>query len=371
MISALTQQNFLALFARIISRDYLYPLQSSGPGYELFQAYAKMLERASRATRSLDQGLYVITAPGAAFAKGTVEFYRDTAVAGAFGQQRGTVVKASRGGAQFILTQGVTFGVGDLGPHSAPVIAVAPGYEWNLPGQVITANGEFQAGWIDTIQVPFQKPDFADPTVKVRQIVDTTGGVTGYLEQLGADRGVVRNAGEATEAYRARIQILPDTVSPGALRRAVENILTPLGLTYQFIETWQASYQTGFDAPNTVTPVFAFDDPRPSPPLAFRNRWEDEVEFRAAVIVVLPRITSIAERGAAFDDPGVLESDFHTALGRRAQSAYDAPVDSGVIFGSGYDGVDLQQNALVKSIFDALQSIKAGGIAVVVELEGN
>jgi len=56
-----------------------------------------------------------------------------------------------------------------------------------------------------------------------------TGGRLAMLDELGAERNIGRAPGETDDAYRQRIATLPDTVSPNAIRRAVNRVLSPLG----------------------------------------------------------------------------------------------------------------------------------------------
>jgi len=56
-----------------------------------------------------------------------------------------------------------------------------------------------------------------------------TGGTTGELDELGGERNIDRAPGESDESYRKRVVQLPDLVSPNALRRVVNRILTPYG----------------------------------------------------------------------------------------------------------------------------------------------
>ena len=265
----------------------------------------------------------------------------------------------------------LTKAVAELGAKTVVVLDdLSAGYEWNVLGQEIAPNADVQPGYIDTIDTPLQTPEFGDPTMKVRQLVAITDGVTGFLEQLGLDRGVPRATGEPTEQYRARVRTLPDTVSFDAVRRAVESVLAPLNISFQYIETFLLSYQSCFDAPNTLAPIFVYDDPRPQPPRPFMNRWLDENEFRGAFIIVVPRLAAITERGMVYDDPEDIQGNFFTNLGRRAQSAYDSPNDTTVVYAGVYDGEDQQQQALMQALFFLLQQTKAAGVSAILEQEG-
>lgn len=56
-----------------------------------------------------------------------------------------------------------------------------------------------------------------------------TGGACGFLDELGNERGLPRFTGESDDVYRKRIAVPADVVSPGAVTRAANKILEPLG----------------------------------------------------------------------------------------------------------------------------------------------
>jgi hypothetical protein len=159
---------------------------------------------------------------------------------------------------------------------------------------------------------------------------------------------MARLEAELDSAYRYRLRNLPDTVSPGAIVRLCDAYLDQFGIEYEFVEVWQLDYQTCWDAPspNVGTPsyaaslptspvyydnLFVYDDPVgtraawPNP--QFRNRWLDEVEYRGAFIVVVDPLDPV------------------------------------------YDGTPAG-NAAVLGLYTQLQQIKLGGVAAIIELEG-
>lgn len=378
--------HFLGLLDRIFPFDYLSPLKvNSDSGYEIYQQYAAVFARASLATERFECGNVIIYATGGSFATGEVEFYRPTAAAGALTILAGTVVTTDSG-RDFVVTQPVDFGALEAGPLPAQVRAVAVGYEWNLPGRVITSSGITLDGPIDTIKLLYLDPAFADQTLEVQQLLETEGGCAADLDGLGADRGLPRQTGELDPAYRLRIRSLADTVSPGAIIRLAQSILDPIPVAWTFIETWSIAYQTCYDAPspNVGTPsylappypnplydsnLFALDDPRPTYPL--RNVSLDELEDRGAFIIDLDA-TPLKDCGFALDDPGMVPADFRNPVtGRqRGTSAYDLtlsmPADE--VFPAALDGYDVSFRALQTSLFQQLQKIKAGGVAALVEV---
>lgn len=380
------KQHFLDLFDRLYPFDYLAPMKASrNAGYEAFQAWAALGERISLAAERLECGNIIMSAPGPSRATGTVEFYRTEATSGAFTVLKGTVVATSRGDRRFRTTSDVSFGSLSLGPVTANVEAVDYGYEYNVPGQLITPTSSITLeGEIDTVYAAVTSPGYI-PELKVKQILPTTGGVPAMLDALGADRGLTRGQGESDDAFRLRVRTLADTVSPGAIKRAAAAALNPYGLSWQFIETWDVAYQTAYDAPspNSGTPtyqatpptnprydstLFVYDDPRPEYP--FRNRYLDDVEARGAFIIAV-RNTTLYDVGLAYDDPGATPADFHNpTTGRsRGTAAYDltSSMNPNLVFPSVYDGFDTLKASIYSGLYNTLQEIKAGGVTAIIE----
>lgn len=386
------QQHFLDMFGRLLPQDYLYPLQYTGPGYEVLQAYGAVGERVSLGIARLDCGAHILTSFGSALATGEVQFSRPGVSAGAVTIKAGTIVTTSVGGRDFVTTEDLAFGSSDIGPLSVPVQAIAPGYEWNVLGLVTTAGNEQIPGQIDSIKKMIQDPAYTDTTFIVSQANDTTGGQPAMLDQLGADRDLPRHPGESDAAYKLRIRRLPDTVSPNAIVRTIHSILDPLNASFDFIETFLSSYQESWDvpSPNTGTPtyqatipsaidtnLFTYDDPRPAYP-PFRNRWLDDNDFRGAFIVTVPDLGAISDCGMAYDDnandatglitPPTTPGGVNGAT--RAMSAYDVlrttPVPQG-----GYDGFDLGKSSVYLSLYNVLAATKAGGVFFSIELQGS
>lgn len=377
--NSFTTQYFLSLFERLLPYDYLYPLETTGPGYELFHAFSKIGERLSLAVKRLDDGLYVITAPPASFTEVEVLLSRPlSSTSVGFTELAGTVIETRFGGRKFELLEDVIFGPLEAGPKPVRAKAFFPSYQWNVLGRQETPDGEELAGEISKVVSPFQRFAFSEPFIQVSQLEFASGGVPGFLEQLGLERGIPRVIGEGVEEYRSRLQSLPDTVSPAAMKRNLDLIWKPLLLDYSFIETWEITYQSCYDSPSTpisgslLDPTtFVYDDPRPTTP--FKNRWLDDIEFRGAFIVVLPVLTSFLQRSVAVDDTGILNIDFETPYGKRACPAFDITSDLpdvDLLLGF-FDGYDVDAQAYYVATNNTLQNIKPAGVAAILELEGN
>lgn len=373
-----TEEDLLAVIDRVFPEWYLMPLKNPGPGWELFQSYAKVFERVSLAVGRSQCSAYVTHASGGKHSQGIVEFYRSSLISGIFTIKKGTIVKTSKTNRSYRVTRDYAFGATDL-TILATVEAVGYGPEYDVPGPVITADGTLLPGEIDTLTLPILEPVFAEPTLQVRQVLDTTGGQAAVLDQHGLDRGLPRLHNETDSNYKGRIRAMPDTVSPDALRRQLDAIFLPMGLSYELIETWQNEYQSCWDAPlGTIThpemgtlaeDTFAFDDPRTN---VFRGRWMDDRDCPAGLVVVVPALTSMLMRGMAYDDAVTTEVGYETVLGLRASCTYDEPdqdVDGSLLLGF-YDADDLGQNNFYLHVNNVLNQIKGGGTSSALELKG-
>lgn len=87
---------------------------------------------------------------------------------------------------------------------------------------------------------------FNDMGITVVQPDELAGGRDAWLDALGEERRVFRRLGETDAAYRDRICELPDTISPGAIRRIARRILDPLGIRFVIKETRDPSTWPGF-----------------------------------------------------------------------------------------------------------------------------
>jgi hypothetical protein len=288
----------------------------------------------------------------------------------------GTIVTTSSGGRDFATTVDVAFAPTALGPFSATIQALGKDYAWNVPGTITAADGELLPGDIDTIKTLVEDPPMLDLGIQVRQPAATTGGAAGTLTPLGIDRGVPRYTGEALDQYRARVRTLPDTISPSAFVRSLNDLLRPWKGEYAFIETWQIEYTTCWDAPGEVIPGspfdpngLAYDDPRVD---VFHGRWLDTSDMRGGVIAVIAGLQPLASYAMVWDDTAISNADLSSSItgGSRAVAAWDLPSDYALAIQGAWDGDDYRLRSLYLAISDTMQAIKAGGVATAVELLG-
>lgn len=305
-LPAMTQDEVLALFERLLPASYLEPLKVPGPGYEYLQAVAAMVARVSQAIAHVGSGGYILSATGGSYATATVALSRTSTEYGALSVLAGTLV-GTPDGYLYATQADVPFGASDVGPYSVLVKAVTRGWMWNNEGPVIAASGDVIPGPIRRMVKPLVSgPNYFDPTLVVAQVTAATGGSAPMLDGLGLDRGMARQIGETDADYRRRLVLLPDTVTPAAMQRILKQLIGAFvdaaGKTYHFREDWDLRLMTAYDfpinetftqaAPNFVVPAFSGNvfvyDSGASDPLA--NRYPPR---RGAFVVALPAILGL------------------------------------------------------------------------------
>lgn len=376
-----SRADLLDMLGRVLDADWVYGLKPD-QGYELLEAFAKVGERLSLAVARLACTNYLLSASGPNPAVGTAFFSRPTDVAGAFVLRAGTVVRDSTTQATFQTTQDQAFGANDLGPFEVPIQSIGNGFEFNAQGQIVTAGGTIIPGDIDTAEYLLEEPQLQDLSLVVTQEDPTAGGYPPALDQLAADRGIIRRPGETDERLRYRAWALPSTVTRDAIEQQAQDVLDQVPAKIgQFIETFEVSFQTFWDCPSflpagsTVDPnLFVYDDPRPPWP-PFNNRWLDEETQQGAFIVVVEPIPALRDFGGAYDDTAMTYQDVISPGvydGKRALLAYDLPLDAlAEILPGFWSGTDDKLSSVYSGLFALLQEIKAAGVAAIVELAGN
>jgi len=237
--------------------------------------------------------------------------------------------------------------------------------------------GQAAPGQIDTIDMPLMDPVFGDPSIQARNDFDSDGlGRPRTLDLIGRERDIERQQNESDQNYRARIMTLPDTITPAAIKRQIANYARQIpGLYWRHVETWDRSYQECFDAPEVPSPpgvgydptMFVPDDPRPPSPI--RNRYLGNNDYLGAFIVEIDEPPHIAEYGFALDDPADTLADVTSSVGVRAFSAFDVPDTlAPPALVPSFDGRDYGALKFLSGLFALLESIKAGGVFVVIHL---
>lgn len=179
--------------------------------------------------------------------------------------------------------------------------------------------------------------EFADLGLSVSQPSDAVGGLDAWLDALGAERLIFRQAGETDAAYRVRIESLPDVVSPGAILRAASRVLSPLGIGWKLVETRDPVSGLG-----VVWDWSAFDagDLGAGPPWVFlpMTRW----------FALIVGFGSQGEIGFPYD-----------ATTPRLSNAYDAPGPAHNF----YDGQPYAYLAAIAALWADINQRRASGVA--------
>ena len=253
----LTQNNILAMFDRLLPAAYLEPLKEPGPGYEYLQAVAAMIARVSLAIKHVGDSGYILTATGGSYATATVAISRPSNTYGSVTLNAGSLV-GTEDGYLYATQSDAVLGTG-LGPVEVQVKAIARGWLWNQPGPITRESGEVIPGPIRLMVRPLvAAPTLFDPTLVVTQVTEATGGSSPGLDGIGADRGLPRAGSAETDAqYRERLVQLPETVTPAAIQRILDQVLGPVatsaGKSYSFREGWDMRLMTAYDFPVNET----------------------------------------------------------------------------------------------------------------------
>jgi hypothetical protein len=151
---------------------------------------------------------------------------------------------------------------------------------FNSPRSVTVDGPALVAGGNNSLRVV----DVNEVGVSAELNGDLTGGVHGWLDELGKERGIGRNALEVDGEYRERIKNLPDLVSPNALQRAARRILEPLGISFRVMESRDPEQFQG-----AAWDEFPYDNPNTSifPEDGEQHFWQGNgFEYRGFYVVV-------------------------------------------------------------------------------------
>lgn len=88
------------------------------------------------------------------------------------------------------------------------------------------------------------------------------GGLSAWLDELGAERNIRRSPGEGDDSYRSRIATIADVVTPNAIRRAISRVVGTLPWCLREVGTralpgW---FYDGDNSPPSATPHGAMND---------------------------------------------------------------------------------------------------------------
>lgn len=217
-----------ALFRELstqLDATYLRPLvdgASSGRpcGLEVFLAFADIAARAGLVVQRLDTDLRIHSAQGGRRATTTIVATR-TDTAGALTLAPGTLLGAD-GGQVFTLTTALAWADGDGSAKSATAESVAQSYQQNVPVYAIRR--------LALAVLSADSSVLSASSVVLSNTTEATGGRPGTLDVLAAGRGVYRRVGESDDSLRLRARTIADTVSPNAIRRALDALASRYGV---------------------------------------------------------------------------------------------------------------------------------------------
>ncbi len=236
---------------------------------------------------------------------------------------------------------GITGSIEIIGGTAAPILGLAVGTTLGSDGAVLEIE------------------EFSEVGFTVEQPVPMTGGQTGYLDAIGADRNTPRQAGEGDEEYRERLCNLGDIISPAAIIRICEAIMSPFDIGCAIKETRRIDPApqdprflglSGFIFDSVADVNYA--NKRPAilnaydldPAFAADKGfvWLDLVEAYRFFLLCIGTGNQ-GEFGFAYDDAGT--------------NPYDADVNNF------YDGFPVEYFSAVSQLWNAVNDSRAAGVA--------
>ena len=161
-------------------------------------------------------------------------------------------------------------------------------------------------------------------------------GRSAMLDELGKERSVTRAFGEPDDVFAERVHTIADSISPNAIRRAGNRVLSPYGLKVTVREVGMEML------PGFYYDLDAYDyDFDENPQLRHRFMF-DYTDMRAFFLVGVPAL-DWGDFGFAYDD--------------HPMNAYD--VDSSTMF---FDGYPWRAAQIYLSVYEAISGVIAGGV---------
>lgn len=194
--------------------------------------------------------------------------------------------------------------------------------------------------------------EWADLGLTVSQPDPIAGGVGDALGAIGNDRRQGKVPGESDEAFRRRLCDLGDTISPNAIVRIVDGILSPKGVAFEFKETGDVDSLMGFTwdvHPYDHGQIQQETKPGGSELIGQGIVWLSLSEHVRFFIICVDR-AAIFDFGAAYDalvfSPGF-------------PNAWDEMF---------FDGADVGFDSLIGQVWEAVNQARAAGVGFVILL---
>lgn len=277
------------------------------------------------------------------FQDGEPVLVRDAVTSAELG--RGTLLRASGAGAyQFVtfrLEETAEFPAVNPTGHARSIEGLTSFASMDPIVEVVTPSSLLASTLTETWAVLSWVTDFG---LAVSNAESPTGGRAAFLDALGNERKIRRALGEPDEQYRERVGQVADTVSPGAVVRAVNRILAPYGITACFREVGTPML------PGIYFDLDAYDYNFGIRPGDRFRLWLDYAYFRGFFMIGVPPL-NWGEFGAAWD------------FG--PHNAWDL---TGA-FGVAWDGHPYLAERLYAQVWQAVEHTRMGGVSWELYLE--
>jgi hypothetical protein len=203
--------------------------------------------------------------------------------------------------------------------------------------------------------VSVEVEELEDLGVTVSQPDPITGGAADALGAIGVDRGIGKTPGETDAAFRARIQAMPDIVSPAAIERILDRVLGSAGIGWELLETRDIESLMGF-----TLDVHPLDFGQVCPP-----------------IEKLPGSEYVGQGGVLMG-PGTLTRFFIVCVGEGFEGEFGAFYDALTFFPGApnaldvafLDGSPLGYSALLGQVYDEVNRARAAGVGFMLIQDG-
>lgn len=172
------------------------------------------------------------------------------------------------------------------------------------------------------------------------------GGSGDTLGAIGADRNQGRIETESDEDYRNRLCALDDTISPGAIKRILDRLLSPKNIDWSLKEPGDFNSLSGF-----ILDFHPFDYGQLQP-IGNGNLGQgavllDESTYVRFFIICVSN-TRVENAGAAYDQP---------------INILNAPAAYSQFF---YDGTDFGFDQCILEVWEAINAARAAGVGFII-----
>lgn len=193
--------------------------------------------------------------------------------------------------------------------------------------------------------VAVEVEEWAELGLQANNPAPATGGRTGHLDAIARDRRQARIPNETDDELRLRLCYLDDIVSPAAVLRTCDRILSPLGIAFRLKETRDVNTLKGF-----VLDLDALDfgqvPPIPKVP-------GSELVGDGAVLLSVAEAWTFFLVCVAYGNQGEFGAPYDALNALPVGNAWD------VLF---LDGAPLVYNAAIGRLWEALDQARAAGV---------